>query len=165
MCFCVSSRSSSVICVPYSSWRPAPGSVFSTFTRGSPSTPSCRPLVLSRYQLPHLLFGHAALTRHSRHLQVGVRRADVRVQAAGGAGHRVGRNAARRRQAVLLPVGRRQVLDAVEVAGIVLAVGQFLVDAVYELVARRPEVRPAGVGGVIAAARRRRARMEVARRC
>ena len=46
----------------------------STLTRGSPSTPRLRPLVLLVDQVAHLLLAEAVGRGHPRHLQLGVRR-------------------------------------------------------------------------------------------
>src|SRR5262249_50396698 len=65
-----------------------------------------------------------------------------------------------RREVILFAVGLRQLLDAGERFVDVLGLG-VVRDAIQELVAERAEVGAARARGVVARARRRRARVEV----
>ena len=102
------------------------------------------------HERAHLRLRQAPGVGHARNLQSGVGRADVRIEAATRAGHGVGRHRSIGGEPVLLPVGRGQVLHAVEIPRVVAAVEELLVDPVDQLVAGPPEVRSPGRGRVIA---------------
>ena len=111
-----------------------------TFTRGSPRKPSVRPSVFSFTSCLHLGHVQATLARDPVDLQSGVRRADVRVEAAATGGDRVRRDLGRvdtlqRRD------GLAALLDRREQVGVVRAVA-----ATPRCPSRRSRPRTAGSG-------------------
>ncbi len=83
--------------------RPAPGSVASTFTRGSPSTPNVRSWVCVGDDVAHAIGFHAARACHARDLILRGSQGNVRIEAAAGGSnevhrHRVGVAGIRRAQ-------------------------------------------------------------------
>ena len=100
---------------------------------------------------------------HPCRLEKRVPRRDVRIKPGRRAGHGIRRHYGIICQPVLYAVRLGKIADALEVTGIVFAVGGFFVDAIEELVTRRPQIRAAGASSIVAAARRRRARVKVLR--
>ena len=114
----------------------------STLTRGSPRNPNCLPSGVSRDQLADGIFAHAPLTRHARNLKLRTGGGDIRIEAGGRCCQQV---------------------DGNGLAGILrLQPGKILFEAVDEFLVGRSKVGAAGVRRVIAVARGRRPRVEVA---
>jgi hypothetical protein len=105
-------------------------------------------------ELAHALWAQVSGLRHARHLQRGVHRADVGVEAAARARDGVRREHGVGAEAVLFAVGFGQIREA-EVGLVGVLRGRIVVDAVDELVAGRAEVRAARVGRVVSGPRRR----------
>ena len=95
-------------------------------------------------ELADTIFGKSTRFGHTWNLQRCVRQADVRVEAAPGRGHGVGRNGR---------IGVEIILRAI--------VRDVLFDGVVQLLRSRAEVAAAGTGGVVAVARRRWARLKI----
>jgi hypothetical protein len=110
----------------------------------------------------HPLLAQAALAGHARDLQVGVGRADVRVQAAGRSRDRVDRHGGIWCEPIVGAISLGQLAQPGE--GLVdVGRGRIVLRAVAELRTGGAQVRAAGGGPVIALPGRRGARVEIGR--